>query len=551
MAGNVYGIDLGTTYSCIAHVDEHGKPVVLPNSLGKLTTPSVVYFESKDNVVVGESAKEELPINPGMVESTVKRVMGKENWTCEHHGQTYSPQQVSAYILKKLVTDAQAMTIDKITDVVITVPAYFGTSQKEATKQAGELAGLNVLYVIPEPTAAAIDYGIEADDNQTILVYDLGGGTFDITVIRTEKGVIKGLATGGDDQLGGKNWDELICDYIVLEVSEEIGVSVDDINENKEAIMDFMGIAEEIKQGLSTKNTVSKRVVYDGERITIELTREKFDNLTEGPLASSFSLTDQLLERIKEKGFDSVDKILLVGGSTYMPQVIEGIKKRYPYEVIQFDPNQAVAKGAALFGHMCNLDREIKLEVQDILGEKVENIDDVPEDELNRAREKVAEKRGMSLPDLNDLANKKVINVTSRSFGVVVIDSNDKHEKVSNLIFVDDSLPADVTQTFSVYRDGQEGVTIRCIENTLREENIELNPEEEIGQAELRFTKPLPAGSEVEISFHLSDDGLLKVHARDMTTNSEIDSQFNTLCIMKDEEMEEAKSQMLTQTISD
>jgi molecular chaperone DnaK len=211
MSKRVYGIDLGTTYSCISYVDEHGKPVVVPNAEGELTTPSVVWFESPESVVVGRTAKDHAIIQRDRVVSTIKPEMGDATSERFIDGKTYRPQEISAHILRKLAKDATTITGDVIEDVVITCPVYFGVTQKEATQQAGAIAGLNVLYVIPEPTAAAVAYGIEATDNQNILVYDLGGGTFDVTLISISAGEIAVIATGGDDRLGGKEWDEKIA----------------------------------------------------------------------------------------------------------------------------------------------------------------------------------------------------------------------------------------------------------------------------------------------------------------------------------------------------
>src|SRR5947209_11273624 len=211
--GRVYGIDLGTTYSCIAHLDEQGKAVVLPNTEGDLTTPSVVIFESPDNVVVGQAAKEVVAIYPDQCVSTVKRSMGDPHWKRTFFAQSYKPQDISSFILRKVVADAEDLLGESIEDVVITCPAYFGINGKEATRQAGMLAGLNVLYVIPEPTAAALAYGVEQDQNQVVLVFDLGGGTLDATVIAIEAGGINVICTGGDHQLGGKDWDDSIVSY--------------------------------------------------------------------------------------------------------------------------------------------------------------------------------------------------------------------------------------------------------------------------------------------------------------------------------------------------
>ena len=219
----VFGIDLGTTYSCISYVDEFGKPVIIPNSEGEMTTPSVVYFESPSNIVVGRTAKEHSDIYPERVVSCVKRSMGSDVWEFESDGELYKPQEISAFILRKLAADARAAIDETVEDVVITCPAYFGVNQKEATRQAGELAGLNVRYIIPEPTAAALAYLAERQENGTVLVYDLGGGTFDITLIELKDGDIRVISTDGDDKLGGRNWDETIVDYFVTSFCDQTG----------------------------------------------------------------------------------------------------------------------------------------------------------------------------------------------------------------------------------------------------------------------------------------------------------------------------------------
>jgi molecular chaperone DnaK len=240
----VYGIDLGTTYSCIAHVDEHGKPVVLQNAEGDSTTPSVVYFESADNIVVGQAAKEVVSIHPDLCVSTVKRSMGDPNWERTFQGQAYKPQDVSSFILRKVVGDTEKVTGDKIEDVVITCPAYFGVNEKEATKQAGIVAGLNVLYVIPEPTAAALAYGIEQTEDQVVLVYDLGGGTFDVTLIDIKAGEITVICTGGDRELGGKDWDDAVVSYLTQKFSEATGTPADALLEDMETYQELLNAAE-------------------------------------------------------------------------------------------------------------------------------------------------------------------------------------------------------------------------------------------------------------------------------------------------------------------
>jgi len=542
----VYGIDLGTTYSCIAHVDEHGKPVVLQNAEGDSTTPSVVYFESADNIVVGQAAKEVVSIHPNLCVSTVKRSMGDPNWERTFYDQPYKPQDVSSFILRKLVGDAEKITGDKIEDVVITCPAYFGVNEKEATKQAGIVAGLNVLYVIPEPTAAALAYGIEQTEDQVILVYDLGGGTFDVTLIEIKGGEITVICTGGDHQLGGKDWDDAVVSYFTEKFSEATGTPADALLEDMEAYQELLNAAEKCKKMLSTRQTVTEAVRFGGERVKVDLTRETFDQITAQYLDRTLSLTDQELEKARQKGYTKIDKLLLVGGSTYMPQVTESVKKRFPFEVRQFDPNQAVAKGAAIFGYKCYLDEQIKIRVASQTGQDAEQVDlaKVDTSVIEKAQVDVAQAHGLSLPGLKAVVEKKITNVTSKSFGVVVMNSQHR-EIVANLIAIDHAVPKTISNTFGTFEEGQIQADLRCMENKLAQPEVEVGDCTELGQAVLAFGKALPKDSPVEITFALGPDGLLKVHGRDLTTGKEIDAQFLTQSIMSREEEEAAKSRNL------
>ncbi len=543
----IYGIDLGTTYSCIACVDEHGKPIVVPNSENDLTTPSVVYFESESNIVVGEVAKDVAELYPSQVASTVKRVMGDSDWVFEYEGHTYIPQDISSFILRKIVEDAQTITGHEIKDVVITVPAYFGVNQKEATKQAGELAGLNVLYVIPEPTAASISYGMEQEEDQVIMVYDLGGGTFDITVIEVKDGAITVICTGGDHQLGGRNWDEAIAGYFAQSFSDETGIPADELMESPETWQSLLNSAEKCKKALTTRTKIPEKIRHDTEGVVVELTREKFEEITSNFMEQTISMTETLLTTAKEKGYPQIDKLLLVGGSSYMPQIIENLEKKFQFEIRLFDPNQSVAKGAALFGYKCHLDNQIKIAIAEETGEHAENIDlkAVDEANLKKAQEKVAMESGIALPGLKKLTETKITNVTSKSFGIVVVINEDGDKGVKNLIMIDDEVPTSVTRTFPTFLDGQEGVDLRCMENTERkgvdDPPLPLDPTQEIGKAELSFAKPLPKGSEVEITFSLAPDGLLSIHGKDLTTHGEISTEFKTESILTNDEMEEKK----------
>ena len=401
----IFGIDLGTTYSCIAYVNDAGKTEVVPNADGDLTTPSVVYFEDSKNVVVGKAAKEELKTSPDKVISLVKRSMGEKDARFSGVADVpLTPQEVSAHILRKLVQDAQDYTRqpEPIEDVVITCPAYFGFSGKEATRQAGEIAGLNVRYVIPEPTAAAIFYGMTEDTslNQTVLVYDLGGGTFDVTVIDVKDGNIEVVCVGGDHDLGGANWDEDVATWFADKFSAEHGTKTGELMNSDETWQDLLGLAESAKRSLTAKTKHATRITHGTNRSRIELTREEFDEITEPRLNGTITLTENVLEKARAKGREQIDKILLVGGSTYMPQIQARLKKEFPSitEIGLLDPNQAVAKGAAVFGYKCFLDDEVMKKVAEHTGADMSGpgAATVPEEVRQRRRGKRRGRPGTS-----------------------------------------------------------------------------------------------------------------------------------------------------------
>lgn len=551
-ARRVYGIDLGTTYSCIAHVDEHGKPVVLPNAEGELTTPSVVFFESLENRVVGNNAKEVASIYHDRCVSTIKRSIGDATWKRTFYDEVYTPQDISSFILRKVVKDAEVITGAKIEDVVITCPAYFGINEKEATKQAGILAGLNVLYVIPEPTAAALAYGISQDEDQVVLVYDLGGGTFDVTVLQIEKGEIRVVCTGGDHQLGGKDWDDAIVEFFAQSFEAETGISEDDLLEDQETYQELLNDAESAKRSLSGRESVLQKVAFDGEKARVELTREKFEELTAHLMSRTLSMTEEQIEVAQKKGYDKIDKLLLVGGSTYMPQVIEGVNGHFPgLEVIQFDPNQSVAKGAALYGYKCYLEGEIRIRVAEETGQKADEIslDEVSETVLERAHEEVAREQGIAVRGLQQIVEKKVINVSSKSFGMVAFNEQDR-EVVFNLIKLNDPVPKVIKEPFQTRAEGQTQVNMRCMENVSNEDQVEINRSKALGETVLNFSKALPQGSPIEVTFDMKADGLLRIMGYDQTTGRDIQAEFQTESILSVEEVETARERNLNQQVN-
>ena len=539
----VYGIDLGTTYSCISQVDEHGKPVVLNNADNESTTPSVVFFETETNVVVGKAAKEVASIFPDRCVSAIKRTMGDAGWNHEWFGQVYRPQDVSALILKRVAEDAEKITGEKVEDVIITCPAYFGINEKEATKQAGVIAGLNVLYVIPEPTAAALAYGIDQREDQVVLVYDLGGGTFDVTLIDIKSEELRVICTGGDHQLGGKNWDETIVEHLAQEFGAKTSLDASSLLDDQETYQELLNAAEDAKKSLSSRQSVTIPVRFQGERVGVELARDTFDELTSSYLERTLSLTEQELEKARDKGYDRIDKLLLVGGSTYMPQVKDAVEARFDIEVLQFDPNQAVAKGAAVFGYKFALEQEIKIRLAEEIGEPTDELEtaDVAPEIVERVKQEVAQNHGLTLAGLKDVVERQIVNVSSRSFGIQAYNRDDRLT-VAQLIRVNEKVPTSVAQEFGTREENQTEADLECMESRSDSAEAEVADCTEVGKAVLTFERALPKGSPIEIRFDLAADGLLTVHGKDLTTGGEVEAKFQTAAIMTQEEVAQSQA---------
>ncbi|HIP29688.1 MAG TPA: VWA domain-containing protein [Sulfurospirillum arcachonense] len=343
----VVGIDLGTTNSEIAYIDEYNKPVVIPNKDGNNITPSVICFDG-NSIIIGEEAKELQALGTYDIAAFFKRQMGDETFTFYSNGVDYTATELSAMILKKLKDDAEFFLGKKISDAVITVPAYFKEKERQSTIDAGKKAGLNVLQVINEPTAAAVAYGLKNSSNQTVLVYDLGGGTFDVTIMKIQKNVIKILNSTGDHHLGGKDWDDKIISYLSQQFEEEFGV---DPLQDSESVADLLIRAEEAKKQLTKRMSTNISISYDGMKGRYTLTRAIFDDLTADLMERTVSLTQQALDDIELNSLD-IDNILLVGGSTRMPMVHDFIEERFfKKPLIGVNVDEAVALGASIVAY--------------------------------------------------------------------------------------------------------------------------------------------------------------------------------------------------------
>lgn len=538
----VFGIDLGTTYSCIAQVDEYGKPVVLANFENERTTPSVVFFEDDGSVIVGNEAKNMLKTDPQKVVSFIKRNMGDPNFLFIHNETQYKPEEISSFILKKLVKDASEKVGFEIKDVVITCPAYFGINEREATKIAGEIAGLNVKSIINEPTAAALTYGIDQVQDQTVLVYDLGGGTFDITMIQVKPQAIDVVVTGGDHNLGGKHWDNALMSYFADRFKEETGIE-DDIFSNPETRGDLQINAESAKKTLSQRDKTKVNVLYGTDRVTVEVTKEKFNEITQDLAERTIMLTKQMLEDASKKGFTTFDKILLVGGSTRMPQIKEILEQNFPNTSIEsFDPDESVAKGAAIYGQQLALNGELIKRLSEKLGVSEEDIklDKVSEKELKEAEQDVADKTGLTLGAVKK-ARTKIGNVVSKSFGILAF-VNDSEQKVVNMILKQTTVPAEISQTFATHEANQENVEISVFENELSDNNVEISMSKEIGTGLIDgIPSNLPAGSPIQVTFKINEEGRLDIHAMEMTGKKELNLTVETTSVISGQELEEAK----------
>jgi molecular chaperone DnaK len=507
-----YGIDLGTTNSCIAYIDKTGRPVVLKSANGDDTTPSVVYFESPENVVVGRQAKDSAILFPGQIAELVKREMGQE----VHYnffGQDHTPESISALILRELARAAEASTGEKVEDVVITVPAYFGVLEREATRKAGQIAGLNVLNVLAEPVAAALDYQALSDSAgvRHIFVYDLGGGTFDTTVIRLDGHDVQVVCTDGNHRLGGADWDNKIIEFLLKSFTDQ---NPDLDPGGDEQFMQELAIAaEQLKRALSAATTRRYNARYSGAVAQLELTREQLESLTSELLERTMQITERTIETARQKGVSEFDDVLLVGGMTLMPSIAQTLKERFGLQARLQDPHLAVAKGAARFALM----QKVKVSMLE---------------EGDQAAEEVADRLGISVQQVVEMAEQQVATVVPRAFGIKVVDPDDPvfktnpdqaREYISHLLTANTPLPADSgPQPFCTIHDNQRDVKLEVWEQAGSVASAELEHNSHIGEGVLRDLPPRPAGAPFEVVFYMTETGLLKVHGREADSGREV-----------------------------
>jgi molecular chaperone DnaK len=471
MAVRPIGIDLGTTFSAVATIDSSGQPEVLRNSDGQTITPSVVLFDGSD-VIVGQQAKMQRAAFADDIVQFVKRQMGNPDWKFyPTNGESYTAEGISALILKRLSTDAATVLNDEIQQVVITVPAYFDDAQRNATKQAGRIAGLEVLSIVNEPTAAAVSFGVEKEFEGTVLVYDLGGGTFDVTLLRASQGVFDILRTDGDRNLGGFDFDNKIIQWTKEQFAERTGIELD--GDTAEA--ELRERAEQAKYRLSSADQAPIFVSHGGRNEKLIITRAIFEELTSSLLAR----TEMLLEDVVDEAgipMSSIDKVLLVGGSTRMPMVKEMVARttgQAPDQSVH--PDEAVARGAAIVA---------ALRIAEQSGEPVA----------------IASKHEILIRD-----------VVSHGLGVISVDEN-RIERNAVIIGSNAKIPCKERRSFSTVQDNQTEIRVRVTEG----DETDLRYIKQLGESTLRLP-PYPADAPIEIVFSCDIDGILHIEVMDLT----------------------------------
>jgi molecular chaperone DnaK len=571
-SAGIFGIDLGTTYSVVSYIDDSGKPVVVRDIMhNEDTVPSVVFFENESNYMVGKGAKESAILDPQHAISMVKRQMGNPDWSTSQFGKEYKAPAISALILDYLAKIAEGATGKKVDKVVITVPAYFPMVERAATKQAGQIAGLDVVAVVEEPVAAAFSYGIgSGDEDKTIFVYDLGGGTFDVTLIKLTKDSIDVVVVDGNHELGGRDWDEQLFNHLSEVVTRELGD--EELLEDAYFLQDLWNKAEVMKMRLSEKESVTEIFRSSGAPAKVVVTRAGFEQMTRHLMEKTVEITQRCLDtgEAKEPGITgTITDVLLVGGSSLMPVVKTTLKEKFGWDPQLVDPHLAVAKGAALYAAGA-VTRQIALKLaedkREAAGGTVEDGEITPvlpptEEELQEAVEIVAGQTVISAEKLGEIAKVKSSGVLPKAIGVKVIDASipdveakyqadpDSVFVVWHLVDAQTALPYTPKEPFEAYTMGA-GVDSLPIElweqaGAVQGKALDQNSRLKVAEPEAAITGlgpfNLPKGSPIHLYFNVDSDGVVSLRAIEPTSGKRVEVTA-TVALLTDEEVAEAKA---------
>lgn len=504
MTDTVYGIDLGTTYSAIAFINDMEIPEIIQNFDGNQTTPSVVYFESPGNATVGEEAKRSAMMEPDDTCMLIKRHMGTEHPQI-FQGETYTPESISAMILRTLVESANEQLGKDVKKVVVTVPAYFGVQEREATQQAGTIAGLDVIGIVTEPVAAALSVGASSDVDETIMIYDLGGGTFDTTVMRLGSGNVEVLAVEGDRELGGADWDETMSAIVCDKFIEATGIDDDPLADEDFAV-DLQLKVEDAKKSLTKRAEATIPLQYDGHRQRVTITREEFEQATSHLVERTIEIAKRSLETAKKNDpAVMIDRVLLVGGSSRMPMISEALRERLNWDPQPTDFDLAVAKGAAIYGQAA---------ANGVLLTGDQDIDEV-EKNIGEAQR--------FLPGQATSLN--IQNVLARSVGLCYQRSESEELYIDFFAHANDQIPqTPETVSAGTVVDRQTKVNISIYEQGGDAESEIVDDNRLLKDATLEIPRDdLPKGSALEISFNISGEGLITVHVKEPSTGVEVE----------------------------
>jgi len=507
LEGHTVGIDLGTTYSAIAYLGEDGIPTVINNADDRPITPSVVLLDD-DRVVVGPSFERISFADPSQIVEAIKREMGNKDYFVVYQNKKLTPEFVSALIMKKMKQDAEKL-IGPITNAVITVPYYFNDIRRKATQDAGRIAGLNVIDIINEPTAATLAYAWGkgelgrtdlAKDEKTILVYDLGGGTFDVTVVRYTPTNFRVLATDGDVMLGGLDWSKRLADHLVEQFKQKYNL---DPSEDAETMLKFHQESEDAKRDLSEKSQIPISVYFKGKTLSVSLSRPEFERMTADLLQRTKDTTELVMQQAGIK-IGSLDEVVLVGGSTYMPvveQMLREVTGKEPSRELM--PERAVAEGAAIHAAI----------LQARFGDGSSKVAETVQKRLNSVR---------------------TSDVNSHSLGIKITDPGDRTRKINHIMIPKNTpVPHNVSQRFGTNADGQQRVHVEILEG----DAIDPSACEMIGDFRV-FNLPtsLPKGSPIEITYAYDSSGRISATAKELTGNNEASAE-----IVRDSGMDETQ----------